>query len=111
MRAVDAALNSGLPTTTSCAPTGRLSREKGVLELVEAWKDVQPANATLMLAGPDMPGSPWDAGPGALAASSRHMASRLPFAFSDRQTMLRRCCSIGRRRAAVALRSAGPGVH
>lgn len=50
-----------------CVYVGRLSREKGVLELVEAWKQVQPANAVLLLAGPDMPGSPWDAGPGARA--------------------------------------------
>ena len=53
------------PDHVVCAYVGRLSREKGVLELVEAWKSVQPANATLVLAGPDMPGSPWDAGPGA----------------------------------------------
>lgn len=53
------------PDHVVCAYVGRLSREKGVLELVEAWKTVQPANATLLLAGPDMPGSPWDAGPGA----------------------------------------------
>lgn len=50
-----------------CVYVGRLSREKGVLELVEAWKQVQPANAVLLLAGPDMPGSPWDAGPDARA--------------------------------------------
>ena len=55
------------PGHVACAYVGRLSREKGVLELVEAWKAVQPANATLLLAGPDMPGSPWDAGPGARA--------------------------------------------
>ncbi len=53
------------PDHVVCAYVGRLSREKGVLELVEAWKTVQPANATLLLAGPDMPGSPWDAGPDA----------------------------------------------
>lgn len=55
------------PDHVVCTYVGRLSREKGVLELVEAWKTVQPANATLVLAGPDMPGSPWDAGPGARA--------------------------------------------
>lgn len=55
-----------------CTYVGRLSREKGVLELVTAWKDVQPANATLVLAGPDMPGSPWDAGPGARSFVETH---------------------------------------
>lgn len=45
------------------AYVGRLSREKGVVELVQAWQRVQPSNAILLLAGPDMPGSPWDAGP------------------------------------------------
>ncbi|MFN7985556.1 MAG: glycosyltransferase family 4 protein [Vicinamibacterales bacterium] len=63
-----------------CTYVGRLSREKGVLELVEAWKDVQPANATLMLAGPDMPGSPWDAGPGARSFVEAHnLASSVRF--------------------------------
>jgi len=55
-----------------CTYVGRLSREKGILELVAAWKDVQPARATLLLAGPDMPGSPWDAGPGARSFVETH---------------------------------------
>ena len=53
------------PDDVVCLYVGRLSREKGVLELAAAWKELQPANATLLLAGPDMPGSPWDAGPAA----------------------------------------------
>jgi len=55
------------PGHVVCAYVGRLSREKGVLELVQAWGAIRPANATLVLAGPDMPGSPWDAGPAARA--------------------------------------------
>lgn len=60
------------PDDVACVYVGRLSREKGVLELVEAWKQVQPARATLLLAGPDMPGSPWDAGPAARAFVEQH---------------------------------------
>jgi glycosyltransferase involved in cell wall biosynthesis len=55
-----------------CVYVGRLSREKGVLELVQAWAEIQPARATLLLAGPDMPGSPWDAGPAARDFVERH---------------------------------------
>jgi glycosyltransferase involved in cell wall biosynthesis len=47
----------------ACVFAGRLSVEKGVLELVQAWRDAQPLpRARLLIAGPDMPGSPWDAG-------------------------------------------------
>lgn len=60
------------PDDVVCVYVGRLSREKGVLELVAAWKELQPAKATLLLAGPDMPGNPWDAGPAARAFVERH---------------------------------------
>ena len=46
-----------------CVFVGRLSHEKGISELVAAWHEARPANATLLVAGPDMPGSPWDRGP------------------------------------------------
>jgi D-inositol-3-phosphate glycosyltransferase len=42
---------------------GRLSREKGQLEALRAWKIVGLERALLLLVGPDMPGDPWDAGP------------------------------------------------
>jgi glycosyltransferase involved in cell wall biosynthesis len=45
-----------------CLFVGRLSREKGVMELLEAWRRLQPADALLVIAGPDMTGHPWDAG-------------------------------------------------
>ena len=45
-----------------CLFVGRLSREKGVMELLEAWRRLQPSDAVLVVAGPDMTGHPWDAG-------------------------------------------------
>jgi glycosyltransferase involved in cell wall biosynthesis len=44
---------------------GRLSREKGQMEALEAWRAAAPARALLVLVGPDMPGHPWDTGPAA----------------------------------------------
>ena len=38
---------------------GRLSREKGIVDLLRAWQDVH-SPATLAVVGPDMPGHPWD---------------------------------------------------
>jgi glycosyltransferase involved in cell wall biosynthesis len=51
---------------------GRLSREKGVMDLMEAWRRVRPANALLAVAGPDMIGHPWDVGPAARAFVEQH---------------------------------------
>ncbi len=49
---------------------GRLSREKGIVDLLHAWERIPPP-ATLLVVGPDMPGHPWDEGARAreLAAS------------------------------------------
>ncbi len=53
----------GLPLDrVICLFVGRLSREKGVMELLEAWRLLHPADALLVVAGPDMTGHPWDAG-------------------------------------------------
>ena len=41
---------------------GRLSREKGVGDLMEAWRIADRGDAMLVLVGPDMTGHPWDAG-------------------------------------------------
>lgn len=60
------------PNDVACVYVGRLSREKGVIELVNAWNRLQPVRAALLLAGPDMPGSPWDAGPAARAFVAEH---------------------------------------
>jgi len=40
--------------------TGRLSVEKGLKELLAAWRDVARPEWKLALAGPAMPGHPWD---------------------------------------------------
>jgi glycosyltransferase involved in cell wall biosynthesis len=42
---------------------GRLSTEKGVLDLLSAWRIADDPRALLLLVGPDMPGHVWDAGP------------------------------------------------
>jgi glycogen synthase len=41
---------------------GRLSQEKGVMDLLEAWRATPRGDALLVLVGPDMTGHPWDAG-------------------------------------------------
>ena len=51
---------------------GRLSNEKGILDLLRAWEHV-PAPTTVVVVGPDMPGHPWDAG-----ASARTLAASAP---------------------------------
>jgi len=46
---------------------GRLSREKGVSDLMDAWRIADRGDAMLVLVGPDMTGHPWDAGAAARA--------------------------------------------
>jgi glycosyltransferase involved in cell wall biosynthesis len=46
-----------------CMSVGRLSIEKGTLDLIEAWRQLAASNAVLVAVGPDMPTHPWDAGP------------------------------------------------
>ena len=59
---------------------GRLSIEKGVLDLVEAWRLVESRDALLVLVGPDMPAHPWDAGQKARALVAQHgLAHRVRF--------------------------------
>ena len=55
-----------------CLFVGRLSREKGVMELLEAWRRLQPSDAVLVVAGPDMTGHAWDAGGPGRAFVERH---------------------------------------
>ena len=53
----------GLPADrVICLFVGRLSLEKGVMDLLEAWRLLQPSAALLVMAGPDMTGHAWDAG-------------------------------------------------
>lgn len=58
---------------------GRLSREKGIIDLLLAWQRLT-APATLVVVGPDMPGHPWDESAKAheLAASPA-LAGRVSF--------------------------------
>lgn len=51
---------------------GRLSLEKGVMDLLEAWRDVRLEHAVLVLVGPDMTGNLMDAGPAARHYVSDH---------------------------------------
>jgi glycosyltransferase involved in cell wall biosynthesis len=55
-----------------CLFVGRLSREKGVMDLMNAWNEVRPANAVLLVAGPDMTNHPWNEGPAARAFVEHH---------------------------------------
>ena len=58
---------------------GRLSREKGVVDLLHAWERIPPP-ATLLVVGPDMPGHPWDEGARARElAASPALAGRVIF--------------------------------
>ncbi|HEX4565515.1 MAG TPA: glycosyltransferase family 4 protein [Vicinamibacterales bacterium] len=58
---------------------GRLSREKGIVDLLRAWQRV-PAHATLAVVGPDMPGHPWDESVRAReVAASPSLAGRVIF--------------------------------
>jgi glycosyltransferase involved in cell wall biosynthesis len=58
---------------------GRLSREKGIADLLTAWARVPPP-ATLVVVGPDMPGHPWDESVRAReVASSATLAGRVIF--------------------------------
>ena len=45
-----------------CLYLGRLSREKGMLDLVDAWTQINHPRAVLLVVGPDMTGHPWDVG-------------------------------------------------
>ena len=60
------------PGTVVCLFVGRLSREKGLMDLMAAWDIVRPPNAILLVAGPDMAGHPWNVGPAARAYVEGH---------------------------------------
>ncbi len=62
----------GWPAATDRAVRGRLSIEKGVMDLLDAWRQTDRGPATLVLVGPDMPGHPWDAGGPARAFVATH---------------------------------------
>ena len=63
-----------------CLFLGRLAREKGVLDLMEAWRRLDAERALLVLVGPDMTGHDLDAGPEARAYAAHHgLADRVRF--------------------------------
>jgi glycosyltransferase involved in cell wall biosynthesis len=62
----------GWPDTPIVLFVGRLSREKGVMDLLEAWRLTRRGQAILVLVGPDMTGHPWDAGGPARAYVAAH---------------------------------------
>jgi glycosyltransferase involved in cell wall biosynthesis len=51
------------PQHLLCMYVGRLSTEKGIIELLEAWRQLDASGAVLVVVGPDMPGHHMDAGP------------------------------------------------
>jgi glycosyltransferase involved in cell wall biosynthesis len=59
---------------------GRLSLEKGAVDLLDAWRLVNRRDAMLVLVGPDMPGHPWDAGaPGRAYVAAHGLGDRVRF--------------------------------
>lgn len=77
-RAIRAEL--GLPANAVVATfVGRLSREKGVLELVRAWHQARPAGQ-LVVIGPPMTDHPWDVSREARAFVEReHLEGQIRF--------------------------------
>ena len=70
-----AALRAGhhvVEGTVVCVFLGRLSREKGVMDLMQAWNRLRPTRALLLVAGPDMTDHAWDVGPSARAFVHEH---------------------------------------
>ena len=60
------------PDAVAAVFLGRLSLEKGVMELMEAWSATRPSNAILLVAGPDMDGHAWNVGPAAREFAAAH---------------------------------------
>jgi glycosyltransferase involved in cell wall biosynthesis len=67
------------PGRVVCAFVGRLSLEKGLMDLLEAWRLLAATGGRdslngplLLVAGPDMPGHAWDVGAAARTFVDRH---------------------------------------
>ncbi len=59
---------------------GRLSVEKGAMDLIQAWRAVERPDARLVMVGPDMAGHPWDVGAGGRAYVAAHgLGDRVAF--------------------------------
>jgi glycosyltransferase involved in cell wall biosynthesis len=85
-----------------CLFVGRLSREKGLLDLLEAWRRLQapdfrlPTSGSplLLIAGPDMTGHAWDVGVSGRAFVEQHaLGSSVRFVgpIADVAPLLRAC--------------------
>jgi glycosyltransferase involved in cell wall biosynthesis len=73
-----------------CLFVGRLSREKGLMDLMEAWRSIE--HAILLVAGPDMEGHAWNVGPAAREFVTQHnLGSSVRFlgSVSDVASLLR----------------------
>jgi len=63
----------GWPTDkVVCLYLARLSREKGLMDLMNAWREVSADNAVLHIGGPDMDGHSFNVGPAARAFAVEH---------------------------------------
>ena len=71
----------GLPAgETVCLFLARLSREKGLMDLMAAWREIDAPATRLVVVGPDMTGHPFDVGPAAREFASKHrMEDRVKF--------------------------------
>ena len=78
---VAARIDAGWPVDAKlCLYVGRLSAEKGVMELLDAWRQVDASEWRLVLIGPDMPGHALDVGPQARRFVAEHaMQDRVIF--------------------------------
>lgn len=63
----------GWPTdAVICLYLARLSREKGLMDLMAAWHELNTDKALLYVGGPDMEGHPFNVGPAARAFVEEH---------------------------------------
>lgn len=69
------------PDAVVCLFLARLSREKGLMDLLEAWRLLPAGRSRLVVVGPDMTGHPMDVGPEARAFVASHgLGDRVTFA-------------------------------
>jgi glycosyltransferase involved in cell wall biosynthesis len=79
----------GLDDQLTVLYLGRLSREKGLLELLEAWRQIAPAGVRLLVVGPDVTGHSLDAGPAARAfVEANGLGTSVRFAGATEQPAL-----------------------
>src|SRR5262249_7873481 len=68
------------PDKTIVLFVGRLSLEKGAMDLIQAWCAVARDDALLVMVGPDMPGHPWDVGArGRIYVAERRLSDAVRF--------------------------------